>query len=280
MTLHVNGEPIPEKEIREEIDRLRPHHDRAFAEMPIEEREKQLFDWSRENCVERALLRQAARRDPEPLPAGAVEGLFREHLVQRGEDAPPPEDEEAIRRDIELQLRIDRFLERLTADLPAPTGEEILAFYEEHIEEFRAPEMVRVSHIVKHLEPGSNLAEARKAMENILKRIRKIGDFEGQARRHSDCADRGGDLGYFARGRMVPSFEEVVFALKVGETSDVFQTEYGLHIAQVTDRKPAGPRPLEEVREDVTRAIADDRRRKRVEEFLDGERAKATVEER
>jgi len=280
MILHVNSVPIPEKEIREEIERLRPHHDRAFAEMPIDERERQLFDWSRENVIERELLRQAARRDPEPIPPDAVEGLYREELVRQAKDDPSPEEEEAMRRDAELQIRIDRLAERLQAGIPDPSDDEIRAYYEEHRDEFQASEMIRASHIVKHIAPGTDVAEARKAMESILKRIRKTGDFEGQARRHSDCPERGGDLGFIPRGKMVPEFDAVVFGLKVGEVSEVFATPFGFHIAMVTGRRPAGPRPLDEAREDVIIALAQERRRKRLEDFLDAERAKAIVEER
>ncbi len=46
---------------------------------------------------------------------------------------------------------------------------------------------------------------------------------------------------------MVPAFDEVAFALKPGEISDVVTTQFGYHIIKVTDRKPAGTVPFEEV---------------------------------
>ena len=58
---------------------------------------------------------------------------------------------------------------------------------------------------------------------------------------------QGGDLGYFPKEKMVPAFSDVAFALKTGEISDVVTTQFGVHIIKVTDRKPAGTVPLEEV---------------------------------
>ena len=56
-------------------------------------------------------------------------------------------------------------------------------------------------------------------------------------------AQQGGDLGYFPRGKMVPAFSEVAFALKAGDISDIVTTQFGLHIIKVTDRKAAGTVP-------------------------------------
>jgi parvulin-like peptidyl-prolyl isomerase len=54
-------------------------------------------------------------------------------------------------------------------------------------------------------------------------------------------AQSGGDLGFFARGTMVKEFEDVAFSLKKGELSKVFETQFGLHLVQVTDKKAAAP---------------------------------------
>ncbi|KAG0672553.1 peptidylprolyl isomerase [Kluyveromyces marxianus] len=75
--------------------------------------------------------------------------------------------------------------------------------------------------------------EARKELESYIKRLKEDGEpFEALAKERSDCssAKRGGDLGFFGRGEMQPSFEKAAFALKVGEVSDIVESDSGLHI--------------------------------------------------
>ena len=66
----------------------------------------------------------------------------------------------------------------------------------------------------------------------VLEKARAGGEFEALAREYSDgpSASRGGDLGSFGRGAMLPSFDEAVFALEVGEISDTVETRFGCHV--------------------------------------------------
>ena len=60
-------------------------------------------------------------------------------------------------------------------------------------------------------------------------------------------AIKGGDLGFFPKGRMVPEFEKVAFSIKPNTLSEVVKSQYGYHIILVTDRKAAGQDPYEKV---------------------------------
>jgi hypothetical protein len=80
----------------------------------------------------------------------------------------------------------------------------------------------------------------RAAAQGVLDLVRGGGNFAALAREHSADAGSGasgGDLGTFGRGMMVPAFEEAAFALEVGAVSDLVETEYGLHIIRVDDRR-------------------------------------------
>jgi len=70
--------------------------------------------------------------------------------------------------------------------------------------------------------------------KDILKKISEGETFEKMAMAFSKCPskNRGGDLGEFGRGRMVPSFEEAAFALKVDEVSAPVRTQFGYHLIQ------------------------------------------------
>ncbi len=65
-------------------------------------------------------------------------------------------------------------------------------------------------------------------------------DFAEAARQHSSCpsGQRGGDLGQFGRGMMVPEFDEVVFSAPVGEVQGPVKTQFGYHLIEVTSRNP------------------------------------------
>src|SRR5262249_25229789 len=80
-------------------------------------------------------------------------------------------------------------------------------------------------------------------------------DFAELAKKNSDdeaSAKNGGDLDYFGRGRMVPEFDQAVFAMQAGEISDPIKTQYGYHVIKLVDKKAATTRTLGEVRQQIT----------------------------
>jgi len=99
-------------------------------------------------------------------------------------------------------------------------------------------EQIRAAHIlISHSGvggAGSSLTrdDALQQIGALRERIQGGADFGEVARERSDCpsAGRGGDLGYFGKGAMVPEFEEAAFALEVSEISDVVETAFGFHL--------------------------------------------------
>jgi peptidyl-prolyl cis-trans isomerase C len=125
-----------------------------------------------------------------------------------------------------------------------PSEEDLRAYYKENISDFTQPEEVLARHI---------LVRTKKEAEEILVLLKNGGDFAQLARERSIApdAERGGLLGWFARGKMLPSFEKAAFALEKGEVSDAVWTKYGYHIILVEDRKPASAKPYEAVKNDI-----------------------------
>ncbi|MFP4057810.1 MAG: peptidylprolyl isomerase [Candidatus Brocadiia bacterium] len=285
MAIVVNGERIEDEAVRQEAERMRPRFEQVFGDEEPQEREAKLQQWARENVVERTLLEQEARRDPEPIPAARVEETLAE-LAQRfgeagtyGQLGVPEGDDAAARSAVQLRLRVDRTIERLTEGLCPPSEEAVERYYREHREDFMAPERVRCSHIVKHVDFTVDPEQARGELMRVREELEAGGDFAELAERHSDCPDDGGDLGHFARGQMVEEFEHRVFSMAPGQVSEVFPTRFGFHIVKVHERTPPAPHSLDEVREQVRERLAAEARDKAIEAHLDRLRAEATIEE-
>ncbi len=135
--------------------------------------------------------------------------------------------------------------------------EDVKGFYDKNPDQFKQPELVRASHILIRVAPDAT-DEVKKekrvqieAARALVKSGEKFADVARKVSEDPGSAPTGGDLGFFARGRMVPEFDTAVFSLKTNEISPVITTQYGYHILVVTDRKPAGTMPFDEVKEDL-----------------------------
>jgi peptidyl-prolyl cis-trans isomerase D len=130
--------------------------------------------------------------------------------------------------------------------------------YNDNIEQYSTPEQVRASHILFKTE-GKDDAAVKAQAEQVLTQAKSGADFAELARKYSEdegSAKNGGDLDYFSRGRMVPEFEQVAFALDQGQTSDLVHSQYGYHIIKVVDKKPGTTRTFEEVRQQILDQLA------------------------
>ncbi len=126
---------------------------------------------------------------------------------------------------------------------------------------------VRASHIVVRVgakaSPGE-VAQARAKLAELRKQILagKF-DFAQAAKDHSQCpsAQTGGDIGSFPRKFVVEeNFARVAFGMKPGEVSDVVQTDFGLHLIKVTERKAGQPADFNKVKEEVKEFYLEDLR--------------------
>lgn len=125
------------------------------------------------------------------------------------------------------------------------------ATYKAEADRFNRPGETRASHI---LIAGTDDA-ARARAQDLLAQLKAGASFEKLARENSadpGSAARGGSLGFFGKGKMVAPFEAAVDALqRPGELSPVVQTQFGLHIIRLDERRPAVAQTYEEVRESL-----------------------------
>ena len=142
-------------------------------------------------------------------------------------------------------------------------------YYDENQKYFEQSEQVKASHILIKVEPTAEDSEkttAREKIQEIKQKLEAGGDFAELAKKSSEgpSGPNGGDLGYFGRGQMVPSFEETAFALEVGHVSEPVETQFGYHLIKVFDKKSGSTTPFEEVKE-------------RIEQFLKGQKMNEAV---
>jgi parvulin-like peptidyl-prolyl isomerase len=284
MALVVNGEKINDDEIRQEVERLRPRYEQVFADKDPEERQAQLLDWSRENVIERVLLRQEAKKDGADVPAAEVEaalGRLRQQFEKPEElhAAFHAASDDEVKNLIAQQMQVERKVNAICAGAPEPSNEDIQKHYEENKDRFKSDEQVRVAHIVKYVNWQTDEATALEVIRRAQQEIKNGAPFEVVVDKYTDCADSGGDLGYVARGQMVEEFEDVVFKLGAGQISEVFRTRFGFHLAKVYSHTPPRVPELKEIRARVVAELKEQMREQALADYLDELRSQAAIED-
>jgi peptidyl-prolyl cis-trans isomerase C len=190
---------------------------------------------------------------------------------------------ERLRSDARIDLGINKMMEAETSTQPPPTDAQVREFYDKSPDKFKQEEAVRASHILFKVDEKADdstrknvLAEA----QAVLKQARDGSDFAELARKHSadGSAAQGGDLNFFTKGQMVPAFDQVAFALKPGEMSDVVTTQFGYHIIKVTERRPPSTVPFDQVSARIREYLTGQRKQERAQAFIESLKQKAKIE--
>ena len=139
-------------------------------------------------------------------------------------------------------------------------------YYKENIERFRSNEERKSSHILISFDDEVIEDAALEQSKDILLRIKGGESFEGLAQEFSDdsgSATNGGDLGWAEPGLFVPEFDQVLYALEIGEISDPVKTQFGYHIIRLDDVKEGRKKEFAEIEEELTeeysQLLAEDR---------------------
>lgn len=143
-------------------------------------------------------------------------------------------------------------------------------------------DMVRASHILVKSQRNDDFkkrSEALNKAKSIKAQLDKGADFEELATQSSDgtTAKKGGDLGYFGRGQMVPEFEKTAFSLAVGGISDVVETEFGYHVIKVTEKKAGRPLKYEDIKMDLAGYLYQKRGQEQYDKYVSELRKKADI---
>ena len=173
--------------------------------------------------------------------------------------------------DLKKQMPIQVQLRKILEPQVKITEDDMKKYYEENKATYDTEEQVRASHILVKTE-----AEA----QEILKQLKGGADFAALAKEKSadtGSKDNGGDLDFFKKADMDPSFAEAAFKLKVGETSGAVKSQYGYHIIKVTDRKEAHTSTYEEKKDEVKKTLVSQKVSEMSTKWLEDTTAKAKI---
>ncbi len=221
----VDGKGISESSFKKSALALGP---RAKSMLANPKMRRQFLD----HLIDSELLSKAAAKDKlENNPA------FKERM-------------EEAKRQILANLYTDQYIASKTTD------KELKSYFDKNKGKFSKKE-VKAAHILMKKE---NEKEAKKVLAEASK---KGADFAALAKKHSTgpSAPRGGDLGFFGAGRMVPEFEKAAFATKKGQVhAKLVKTQFGFHIIKVTDIKGGDKVDFKTVKEEVKTSLERDLR--------------------
>ena len=285
MALLINGQRVEDVVLDSEFAGIKSYFER-LGNVSCCERDAEFRGYARQNVVARVLLNQEALRRLDPTPDAEVDAALQKLMEENGGEArflasvgATAEQLPLIRKDLEVELRVRRLVDDLAAAEGDPSDEELRRYYQEHIEAFMTEEEVRASHVLKAPRRGEDRRGAYELLRDVRRQLRDGADFDTLAKAHSDKAEEHIDLGYFKRGELAEEFEAVAFSLDVGEISPVFTSPFGYHLVKLTDRKPSGAKPFDDVRDEVGRQYAEDRRQAKVRGLVKELESKATIEE-
>ncbi|MDL1958703.1 MAG: peptidylprolyl isomerase [Deltaproteobacteria bacterium] len=243
------------EEFESQIQSLPPQLQMALLKNP-QMKEQFLDRW-----VDITLIAQEARDkklDQDPEIQAKIEDIMNAVLAQ-----------EFLRREIEGKVKI--------------TDDEIETYYKGHKEEFTSPESVKACHILLKVPEGADekaWKEAESKAKDIKKKLENGEDFAELAKKYSDdpgSKNKGGDLGFFTKGRMVPEFESAAFSLKPGEMSGPVKTDFGYHIIEVKEKKAASTKALAEVQAQIRQTLQREKQQQLQDELIEKLKAKYPV---
>ena len=262
----VNGEAIGKDEFERAVKNLEA---RAGQPVPPEQR-AQVYRGLLDQMIAYKLLLQQSKTLKVAIPDADLDGRVKQIQGQFPNEQAFTKalgdqhvSVQQLKNDQRDQMLVAKVIDAEVGSKVTVSPKDVDDFYAKNPDKFKEPENVHAQHILIRVEQNADAATKAKAKaeaEAILKQIRAGADFATLAKEKSQdpgSAPGGGDLGSFAKGQMVPQFDEVAFKLKPGQVSQVVETPFGFHIIKVLEHKPARTVPLEEARQQLTEILKE-----------------------
>lgn len=252
----VNGQPISQAAFQTRLEAT-PIARQVLQQMVQDELIEQ---YAKSNNITVSDADVAAKE--EQLKANFPSGSWDEMLKARGLT------EDDVRSALREQLILDKALAKDVTITPA----QIKAYFDKNHAAFDTPEQVTARHILV-----SNLATANK-VEAALKSGQSFASLAKQYSIDPGSKDKGGDLGTFRRGQMVPAFDKVAFSEPVGAISAPVKSPFGYHIIQVTARQPGQKATLASATDKITDLLRQQQESPMIQPFLQTLQQKANIQ--
>jgi foldase protein PrsA len=178
--------------------------------------------------------------------------------------------------DVRQILKQQIVLEKAVAPQVKVSDADIKAYFDKNHAVFDKPEQIKARHVL--------VADAKTAQIVMAKLKAKPNDdanWAAVAKQYStdpSSKDKGGELGYFGRGQMVPAFQDAAFAAKVGQIVGPVKSPFGYHVIQVEDRKPAQKATLASAHDQIKTQLTTQQQSQQVPLFLQSLRSSAKID--
>lgn len=163
------------------------------------------------------------------------------------------------------------------------SDQEIGEYYDQHRDEYEGREAVRIKQILLLIPSDADKTARAKIKEKAVtlqKRAAGGESFDVLAAQYSQgpAADQGGDVGFIEKGGMIPEIEKVAFGLPLDRVSPVIESRLGFHIIKVVDKRGAGLKPINVVREEIKSKLEDEKLEKKYGEWISALRERSYIE--
>jgi len=285
----VNGRNITRTDLEREF-KIYKQRVRAQGQPVVPEQEPDLKTQLLDELIGMELIYQESQKKGVAVPSDQVDKVIADIKERYADPAAFQQalermqmTEDQMRAQIAYQSAIRGFIDQEIVAKINISEDAARAFYEANPHYFEQPEQVHARHILIKVESGADEKTRAKAKAKILdikERAVSGEDFGELAKTESQgpSAAKGGDLGFFPRGRMVPPFEEAAFRLKVKEISDVVETNFGYHLIQVLERKEARTMDFDEVKEKIVTNLRNQQIKHQLDTYVAALRKTAKIE--
>lgn len=284
MALVINQQHVGDDVLEEEFDSIKQYYQER-GEVVCCDRDLEFRGFARDNVLNRTLMVQESERRFGPVPLEDVEHRVTTMIAEHGGEANfyantgfGERDGDRIRKKVAISLAVDRLASELLGPDPAPSEEELRAYFDKNIGKYLTTEEVRVAHLMKEPKSHQEAVTCYKELKAARERLLDGDDFTAVAT-DLEKTEQDTDLGWLKQGETMPEIEAVVFSMRLGEVSPVVATHFGFHVLKVIDRKNPEPLPFEPLLPQLRESLLSDRRESIVNGFLEELKAKSSIEE-